>query len=58
MELDISDFVKVGDPDPTPILEEEDCCLADDGRWYCTRQLHHRGHHIAGDGDEVCAVWT
>jgi len=56
--LDITDYVKVGDPDPTPILEEEDCCLSMAGRWSCTRADKHPGQHVAGDSETVCAVWT
>lgn len=48
--------VKVGDPDPLPAGDYE-CCPDRSGPWHCTRYNRHPGNHIAGDGDEVCAVW-
>lgn len=53
---DLAD-VTVGDPDPTTTTEDDDCCDAESGAWSCTRVADHPGNHIAGDGDEVCAVW-
>lgn len=50
--------VLLGDDDPTVNLpDDRDVCAARDGSWYCTRERSHPGSHIAGDGDEVCAVW-
>lgn len=60
--IDLSN-VKVGDPDPTggPTLDPFLCPWTyDAGRdeFYCTRMPDHPGPHIAGDGDEVLAVWS
>lgn len=50
-----------GDPDPT-FTEIDDetfmCCPAMTGEWFCTRDQGHPGNHIAGDGVQVCAVWS
>lgn len=52
------DLISIGDPDPSVLLGEDyDCCLERSGPWSCTRSEGHSGQHIAGDGDEVCAVW-
>lgn len=52
------DLITVGDPDPSSLLGDDyDCCLARLAAWSCTRTEGHSGQHIAGDGDEVCAVW-
>jgi hypothetical protein len=51
-------YVFVGDPDPTAYLSEaRDVCPIRDGAWWCTREDGHPGLHVAGDGEEVCAVW-
>jgi hypothetical protein len=52
-------MVVPGDPDPTPLLavDDYDCCMGRNGGWGCTRPEGHSGQHVAGDGDEVCAVW-
>lgn len=57
------DNVSPGDPDPTGIgIPEELLCprMYEDGQdeFFCTREAGHDGRHVAGDGDEVLAVWT
>jgi hypothetical protein len=56
------DNIKPGDPDPTDNgIPDELLCpwVYDDGQdeVYCTRLPDHDGPHVAGDGDEVLAVW-
>ena len=51
-----------GDPDPTPHGSNNGrgCGMRDSSAWgwVCTREVRHSADwHIAGDGDEVCAVW-
>lgn len=47
---------KVGADDPTRAVDGE-TCDAVGGDFWCTWQKGHAGDHVAGDGDEVCAVW-
>lgn len=54
------DAVRPGDrPDVTLAEGTGDgaSCLADDGKWLCTRARSHDGPHVAGTGRHVAAVW-
>ena len=61
--LDPLRHVAVGDLDLTPSSPERHCGqtrrLADLGPVWCTRSPHpDRWQHIAGDGEQILAVWT
>lgn len=48
---------KVGDPDPTP--NNDPWCNADGPEGLtCTWAPGHEGPHVAGDFDEIVAVWS
>jgi hypothetical protein len=60
---DVDPFAEVQNGDPDPTFGEVDeiefvCCPAMTGEYYCTRYQGHPGNHIAGDGDQVCAIWS
>lgn len=47
-----------GDPDRYSVHRENWCHARDrDGDWICTRVVAHDGWHVAGDQDQVLAVW-
>ncbi len=56
--------IQVGQPDPTggPFARMTDYCgktiHVEDDVWTCTQDVGDHLWHIAGDGDEVCHVWT
>ena len=51
-------MIKVGDPDPTNVLDGLCCDEQKEGRFRCTLAPGHvYPQHIAGDGFTVCAVW-
>lgn len=48
----------VGDPDPTPDFgEHQQGCYQRHDIWVCTWPVGHEGPHVAGDGENICAVW-
>jgi len=59
-DVDPMGHVVVGDPDPNPDGPEKYCSAPRHGPHFrCTRQPHpERWQHIAGDGENVLAVWT
>jgi hypothetical protein len=53
--------VKVGDPDPTPVLPEDEYCPASHDGYGCTWPDGHDGQHLAGGESNprtVMAVWS
>jgi hypothetical protein len=57
------DNVEPGDADPTDSgTPDELLCpwIYENGHeeFFCTRVSDHDGPHVAGDGDEVLAVWS
>lgn len=53
---DPADTAKVGDADPTAAHLSRDCPAEDDD-WWCTRDRHQHGQHVAGTNALVVAVW-
>ena len=50
--------VKVGDPDPTTVVEVADCCEKPPWvGWACIRPLGHPGRHIGAAYGRVTDVW-
>lgn len=49
---------QVGDPDPTVPDSNFLYCPAESNGYSCTRSTEHDGPHIAGDGIQICAVWS
>lgn len=49
--------VKPGDPDPNALNDDDVCAEWGPDGLMCTRSEFHPGQHIAGNEDEVLAVW-
>lgn len=54
---DPADRLQVGDPLPASWPVDGACCDAEHGRWYCTREPHRSGQHVAASRRTVMAVW-